>query len=226
MVKSFLNSVVELEEPLEVDPFIATSAVIGDSDTIDSSAVLQLNSTTQGFNIPSMTTTQRNAISSPSGGLMIYNTTNKSHETYSDIDSNWFVKSWMIFRLPSLTSFPTELSWGSTTTSLDGEMAPFGTRFLIPKSGLYHVTANFSFRTNGAEESLVTVRFRNDTSILVYQQGHIPYLDSATTFASVSFSTVIHLTASITYNFFMDSDTGNTAILDGGACVASVRRIA
>ena len=44
----------------------------------DSTSVLELKSTTQGFLPPRLTETQRDAISSPATGLMIYNsTTNK-----------------------------------------------------------------------------------------------------------------------------------------------------
>lgn len=44
-------------------------------DTLNPAAVVQIDSTTQGFLPPRMTTTQRDAISSPPAGLMIYNTT-------------------------------------------------------------------------------------------------------------------------------------------------------
>jgi hypothetical protein len=44
----------------------------------NASAKLQVDSTTQGFLPPKMTTTQKNAISSPASGLMVYDTdTNK-----------------------------------------------------------------------------------------------------------------------------------------------------
>jgi hypothetical protein len=43
--------------------------------TPDSNAILQLNSTTQGFLPPKMTTTQKNAISTPPSGLVVYDTT-------------------------------------------------------------------------------------------------------------------------------------------------------
>jgi nitrogen fixation protein len=43
--------------------------------TNDASARLQINSTTQGFLPPRMTTTQKNAIASPAAGLMVYDTT-------------------------------------------------------------------------------------------------------------------------------------------------------
>lgn len=70
--------------PLTFDPngseimrATTTGLIIGGT-SIDSSAILQQDSTTQGFLPPRMTTTQRDNISSPAAGLMIYNsTTNK-----------------------------------------------------------------------------------------------------------------------------------------------------
>jgi len=50
------------------------SLIVG-GDTPNASAKLQADSTTQGFLPPRMTTTQRDAISSPAAGLVIYNTT-------------------------------------------------------------------------------------------------------------------------------------------------------
>lgn len=47
------------------------------------SAVMQADSVTQGALIPRMTTTQRNAISSPSTGLEIFNTTTNRKEFYN-----------------------------------------------------------------------------------------------------------------------------------------------
>jgi len=45
------------------------------TSTPDASAILDLTSTTQGFLPPRMTTTQRNAISSPASGLIVFDTT-------------------------------------------------------------------------------------------------------------------------------------------------------
>lgn len=60
---------------------------IGDAANVDASAVLELTATTRGFLAPRMTTTQRNAISSPATGLLIYNTTNATFERYNG--SQW-----------------------------------------------------------------------------------------------------------------------------------------
>jgi hypothetical protein len=41
----------------------------------DASAILDVQSTTKGVRMPNMTTTEKNAISSPAAGLMVYDTT-------------------------------------------------------------------------------------------------------------------------------------------------------
>ena len=59
---------------------------IGDNPTtIDTSAKLEVESTTQGFLPPRMTTAQRNAIAGPAEGLTIYNTDNLCLEFFDDL---------------------------------------------------------------------------------------------------------------------------------------------
>jgi hypothetical protein len=68
-----------------------------------SSSILQIESTTRGFLIPRMTTTQRDAIASPATGLQIYNTTEGYVEYY---DSFW---GWM----PLANQNEWKRKWGS-----------------------------------------------------------------------------------------------------------------
>lgn len=56
---------------------------IGTTATPDPSALVDMISTTKGLGIPSMTTTQRDAISSPRTGLMIYNSTTSKVNQYN-----------------------------------------------------------------------------------------------------------------------------------------------
>ena len=58
------------------------------STTLDASAKLQVDSTTQGFLPPRMTTTERDAITTPAAGLMVYNTDTNTAEC-------WNGSSWM-----------------------------------------------------------------------------------------------------------------------------------
>jgi hypothetical protein len=51
--------------------------------TINTAAVLEAQSTTKGFLLPRMTTTQKNAIASPTGGLMVYDTTLSKASLYT-----------------------------------------------------------------------------------------------------------------------------------------------
>jgi hypothetical protein len=51
--------------------------------TPNSKALIDMTSTTKGFLPPRMTTTQRELISSPPAGLIIFNQTTSKHEGYT-----------------------------------------------------------------------------------------------------------------------------------------------
>ena len=58
-------------------------SIVAGASSPQASAVIQADSTTQGFLPPRMTTTQRDAIPSPAEGLVIYNTTTKTLNFYN-----------------------------------------------------------------------------------------------------------------------------------------------
>lgn len=63
---------------------VATSMAVGKSSTVNSKAVFETVSTTKGsLPAPSMTTTERDNISSPPTGLMIFNATTTKYNTYN-----------------------------------------------------------------------------------------------------------------------------------------------
>lgn len=66
--------------------FVNASSAIG-SLTADPSAILNLESTSKGFLIPRMTTAQRLAISSPTNGLVVYDT--DFGLTFKRVGDNW-----------------------------------------------------------------------------------------------------------------------------------------
>ncbi len=55
---------------------------LGSNTPADSSAVVEISSTTAGFLLPRMTTAQRNAIANPAAALQIYNTSTNCLEMY------------------------------------------------------------------------------------------------------------------------------------------------
>ena len=54
---------------------IDSSGNVGIGATANASAILDAQSTTKGVRFPNMTTTQKNAISSPAAGLVVFDTT-------------------------------------------------------------------------------------------------------------------------------------------------------
>jgi hypothetical protein len=57
------------------DTHVASVLVAPASTTKNAAAALEISSTTQGFRLPVMTAAQRDAISSPPAGLMVFTTT-------------------------------------------------------------------------------------------------------------------------------------------------------
>ncbi|MFN3782018.1 MAG: hypothetical protein ACK4SO_07570, partial [Candidatus Kapaibacteriota bacterium] len=77
--------------------------------TPDNSAILELYSTSQGFLVPRLTTTQRNSITAPATGLLIYNTDNQRFEYYDG--TQW------LGVVSSITTVPFNLISTGTNTS-------------------------------------------------------------------------------------------------------------
>jgi hypothetical protein len=63
--------------------YVDTSGNVGIGGTANASAILDAQSTTKGVRMPNMTTTQKNAISSPAAGLMVFDTTLAKLAVYS-----------------------------------------------------------------------------------------------------------------------------------------------
>jgi len=67
----------------------------GSPESIQSSAVFELQSTSKGFLVPKMTTAQRNAISSPAAGLLVYDTTLKRFFVHDGSEWRSTGSSWL-----------------------------------------------------------------------------------------------------------------------------------
>ena len=83
------NSTASGNQIMEMDGLTRNVAIemalnVGnETSSLDSTAILQANSTTRGFLAPRMTTLQRDAITTPATGLQVYNTDNNSHDYYN-----------------------------------------------------------------------------------------------------------------------------------------------
>ena len=74
---SYYTITITILSILYLNSGFAQNVSITDDDSYiaDSSAMLDVKSTTKGFLAPRMTTVQKNAITTPATGLMVYDTT-------------------------------------------------------------------------------------------------------------------------------------------------------
>lgn len=99
-----------------VIPFkILSTNEVGIGGTPNTSAILDVQSTTKGFLLPRMDTTARNAIGTPATGLTIYNTTSNTFDFY-------YNSSWRTL----LDNFNTQAIFGKKTFN-DGVLIQNGT---------------------------------------------------------------------------------------------------
>jgi len=83
----YLNASAKATAPkaigMKTDGVLIAPSMVQSSFAPDASAQLQVDSTTKGFLPPRMTTTERDAISTPAAGLMVYNTTTNKAQCYN-----------------------------------------------------------------------------------------------------------------------------------------------
>lgn len=108
------------------------------------SAILDLTSTSKGFRAPSMTTTQRNAISSPATGLMIYNTTTSAYEFYNGSSWQSVTGSGGMTLLGTLTT-----TSGSTQTLSSLTLTSYNTLLFVFDGVSHNSGSNQSLTLNG-----------------------------------------------------------------------------
>jgi len=90
------------------------TSLVGVFGSSDASAIYEVNSTTQGgFPAPSMTTTQRDLISTPLTGLQIYNSTTNKINVYTG--SGWTELSSAAVTLPTIQKFTSGVAQTYTT---------------------------------------------------------------------------------------------------------------
>ncbi|MDC8005498.1 hypothetical protein POV27_15680 [Aureisphaera galaxeae] len=132
----------------------------------DPSSILDITATDKGVLIPRMTTAQRDAITNPVNGLMVYNTDS------DEIQLNSNSPSTPIWRALSLTSTGTapgaSVKYSNTDTTTDVNVTPaislpvFGTQEWNDNATLYNVSGNqVTITETGRYEVIVNVSLIN-----------------------------------------------------------------
>jgi len=125
---------------------------------LTASSALTVNSTTRGFLQPRMTTTQRNAISSPATGLQVYNTTTNTNNVYDG--TRWQTVNSGVTGSATL-DFADTASGNyadltiTVTGAADGDVVSLG----IPNASMPAGACSFTAWVSAA--NTVTVRFSN-----------------------------------------------------------------
>jgi hypothetical protein len=133
--------------------FIGNAQIGIGTITPNASSVLDITSTTQGLLTPRMTTTQKNAIVTPSDGLIVYDTTLKSFYYYNATAVAWIPL--LNGPSPIRINFKLIKSTDVLGTVLAAELtAGGGSKYLLNTNTLYEINGqvvfNFPIDLNGA----------------------------------------------------------------------------
>jgi hypothetical protein len=104
------------------------SIIIGAYSGLSASAKVQVDSTTQGFLQPRMTTTQRNAIATPATGLSVYNTTTNTSDFYNG--TAWISGGINIYNSDGTLTGNRTMTMGGNTLTLTGSIPNITTGLL------------------------------------------------------------------------------------------------
>ena len=205
------------------------------TQVVDASAKLQINSTNSGLLPPRMTTAQRNAISSPATGLIVFDTDIDS--LYIKQTNNWSPLSsgagqggqggssdFMILRKTVNDTSQSTIAWDTHTKFSPNGLFNYtngNTTFTVNQQGNYKIEFCGSFydgNTTGEKE--VYFIFEDSTGLISNSIGFIARADSATTYTNISFLDVVSLSTGVSYNFSFTSNTGQTASMyANGRCL-------
>ena len=175
---------------------------IGDNSlVIEETAVLELESTSKGFILPRMTETQREAITNPANGLMVFDTTTQFIYYYDLPSTSW----------KRLQTAPKNIYLKSTFTTA------YNLRITIDNISKSNITPTFStsdIKLSGVTGASITAV--DDTSETILPQGShtinytVSYGSAPATDASLT------LKAEYEYDFVTTSSTSDIAWFKGG----------
>jgi len=146
------------------------------SITPDASSILEIRTTTKGLLIPRMTTTERDAITSPATGLEVYNTTTNKFNFYNG--SAWTVLLSGTSAVNSVSGTTNRISIGGTSTDPTVDISS-------SYVGQSSITTLGTIGTGTWNGSAVTAAY-GGTGIASYTVGDILYASGSTTLSKLA----------------------------------------
>lgn len=113
-------------------PVILSAQVVVGSGAADGSAVLEIKGNNRGVLLPRLSTTQRNAVTSPATGLIIYNTSTNCLEVNTGTTST---PSWSATGCRTGTVSSLNCAGASVTGTLQAGQVASGTSVTVPYTG-------------------------------------------------------------------------------------------
>lgn len=176
--------------------------VIGDNP-VDVSAIFQINSTTKGVLIPTMTPAQRDAIVSGQGGLLVFNNTDYE---FNYRDENFGDYPWRSLHTPGSIGYD-QRHWVQVMSSGDDIAALGASVAHLGGTRTTNHDADGSWLNYNATTSSITAGFDSD-SFDIFQIRHNPYF-----FWRVKFGALTD--ARYFFGFTSAAFTGNSDTLPG-----------
>lgn len=214
---------------------LITKAQVGiGTSTPAASAQLDVSSVSKGFLPPRMTTTQRNAISSPASGLTIYNTSTKGFECFNG--TNWYSTVhfigesygggivFYVYDNGQHGLIVSEANQSTSCTSFNGTFRATGSTGDGVNAGLMNTILQISMQLNDITGGNFAARYCADYEVTVgdvtYGDWYLPsyheliLLSDNKTAAGLGFSNLNYWSsteAANTHTYAVQLDTGNSA---------------
>lgn len=167
---------------------IGTGLAVGTTSDPVASAVLDVVSTTKGFGLPAMTSAQKDAISSPREGLMVYDTDLDGHCMYDGV--KWVR---MAQRLAATVAVGAGAGTGASATisgtDLAGTVTLTGGTSASASATVFTITFGSAFST--APGAIIIVPFSNNAAALGSRPVYGTAVSTTTATASVGSVNVI-----------------------------------
>lgn len=204
--------------------FFFSQVKVGENpNNINSSAALEIESSTKGFLPPRITTNQRDAISNPSVGLLIYNTTTNCMEYYRP--TGWYS---MCPRLATLTTLTLSSITGISASS-GGQITDDGGATITSRGVCWSITPNPTTANSFTSDGIGIGTYNSVINSL--QNGTTYYVRAYATNSvgtaygnEVVFNTLntpLVSTSLVTLIFGKSATSGGNVSNDGGAPITS-----